>query len=337
MSYPPIPVIVVSSGEPAGIGPDIVLDALTNEPNLDACISVTGDPAVLRERAVCLGLDVCIRETDSTASVPVHQPGQIHVIPAPVSARVVPGTLNPENAASVIECIDLATRLCLQGKARAMVTAPVHKAAINDGGIAFQGHTEWIAKRTGCVLPVMMLASPALRVCLATTHIPLSAVPSAITHDLLTRILRIMDRDIGALYGIPHPEICVLGLNPHAGENGYLGREELDTIIPALNSLKASGLRLTGPLPADTAFTEHHLHRFDAVLAMYHDQGLPVIKHQGFGEIVNVTLGLPIVRTSVDHGTALDLAATGRASASSMVSAIRLAIGFAHNRVSESP
>ena len=337
MSHPPIPGIAISSGDPAGIGPDIVLDALTNERKFDARISVTGDPAVLRDRAAHLGLDVRIREIDFTASVPVHQPGLIHVIPTPVSARVVAGTLNPGNAASVIESIDLATQLCLQGNAGAMVTAPVHKAAINDGGIAFQGHTEWIAKRTGCELPVMMLASPALRVCLATTHIPLSAVPSAITHELLVNILRIMDRDIGKLYGIPHPEICVLGLNPHAGEDGYLGREELDIIVPALNSLKASGLRLTGPLPADTAFTEHHLSRFDAVLAMYHDQGLPVIKHQGFGEIVNVTLGLPIIRTSVDHGTALDLAATGKASASSMISAIRLAIGFAHNRISESP
>ncbi len=323
-----LPRIVITAGDPAGIGPDIVADALDRD--YAAAIAVLGDPGVIADRARQIGKAVTVSECDRGEFLP-HRPGNIRVTPVSVSSPVSAGRLDPANAAAVIATIDTATDLCLAGDADAMVTAPVHKAVINDAGIAFRGHTEWIAERVGNALPVMMLAGPKLRVCLATTHLPLSAVPGAINAELLSRILEIMDRDIGRLYGIGRPRIGVLGLNPHAGEGGYLGREEIEIITPTLESLRSEGMCLTGPLPADTAFTPGVLDELDAVLAMYHDQGLPVIKHQGFGDVVNVTLGLPLIRTSVDHGTALELAGTGEASADSMVAAIELAIAFARN------
>ena len=328
-----LPRIVATIGDPAGIGPDIVLGALCGQHAFAAAIGVVGDPGVLSSRAELLGVDAEILAADSVAALEAHRPGRILVLPVSVARPVVPGRLDSENARSVVRCIDIATDSCMESSADAMVTAPVNKAMINAGGIRFRGHTEWIAERTGGDLPVMMLASPSLRVCLATTHLPLSEVPAAFTRDRLERILRIMHHDIGRLHGIPSPEIGVLGLNPHAGEDGYLGREEIDTITPVIRNLRNEGLRLVGPLPADTAFTKSQLARFDAILAMYHDQGLPVVKHQGFGQVVNVTLGLPIIRTSVDHGTALDLAGTGDADPSSMVNALNLAVTYAKNRL----
>ena len=330
MTRPAPPRIVVTAGEPAGIGPDIVLKALT-EPH-PAVVTVLGDRMVLRRRADALGLDVEVMTADPDSPRLMHRAGRIPVIDVPVPRTVRPGQLNPENAQAVVRCIDNAVDLCLDGRADAMVTAPVHKAVINDAGIAFRGHTEWIAGRAGGDLPVMMLAGPGLRVCLATTHLPLAEVPAAITHNRLTRILEIMSRDIGRLYGVDRPVIGVLGLNPHAGEDGHMGTEEVDTIIPVMRSLRSGGMRLVGPLPADTAFTPSVLENLDAVLAMYHDQGLPVVKHRDFGGVVNVTLGLPLIRTSVDHGTALDLAGNGRASADSLIAAIRLATEFAGGR-----
>ncbi len=320
------PRVVVTVGEPAGIGPDVVLTALTE--SHAGAITVLGDSKVLRQRAAMLGLDVEIQAVDPASSPAPHRAGLIPVVDIPVSRDVRAGRPDPENARAVVRGIDTAVDLCQDGRADAMVTAPVHKAVINDAGISFQGHTEWIAERTGGDMPVMMLAGPGLRVCLATTHLPLAEVPMAITRDHLTRVLEIVDRDIGRLYGLDRPVIGVLGLNPHAGEGGHMGTEEIDTIVPAMRSLESGGMRLVGPLPADTAFTPSVLGRLDAVLAMYHDQGLPVVKYRDFGEVVNVTLGLPLIRTSVDHGTALDLAGSGRGSASSLIAAIHLAMEF---------
>lgn len=329
-----LPHIALTAGDPAGIGPDIVVAALADRSAalLPAVITVMGDPEVLAARANALGLDLkCLILSAGDNRTP-HQPGRIVVDPVSCASDVTPGQLNAANSAAVIESINRATDACLSTTCDAMTTAPVHKAIINDAGIAFSGHTEWIADRAGAQLPVMMLANQSLRVCLATTHLPLSAVPAAITDVSLRSVLEIVARDVSKLYGIRQPVIGVCGLNPHAGEGGYLGREEIEVIGPVIETLRAAGMNLIGPLPADTAFTQSQLAKLDVVVAMYHDQGLPVIKHQGFGEVVNVTLGLPLIRTSVDHGTALDLAATGDASATSMVAAINLAIEFACNQ-----
>jgi 4-hydroxythreonine-4-phosphate dehydrogenase len=238
------------------------------------------------------------------------------------------GQLNAENARYVLQLLDIAADGCLRGNFDAMVTAPVQKSIINDAGIAFSGHTEYLAERTGAALPVMMLASSSLRVALATTHLPLTAVSAAITPTLLEHVLRILDNDLRQRFHLPAPRIMVCGLNPHAGEGGHLGREEIEVISPVISTLRAQGMQLTGPVPADTAFTPHQLEKADAVLAMYHDQGLPVLKYAGFGNAVNITLGLPIVRTSVDHGTALPLAGTGQADAGSLIAAVEMAIGM---------
>ncbi len=325
-----IPAIVVSSGEPAGIGPDIVLRAAQH--TFDARLAVVGCPRVLESRASQLGLETEIEEIDADTSISPHQPGKINVIPISTNQRVSAGTLDAGNAGYVIDVINQAVDVCVSGHFQAMVTAPVHKGIINDGGILFSGHTEWIAERTGGSHPVMMLANSQLRVCLATTHLPLNLVAQNITGKLLKTVVKIMHAGIADLYGVHNPAIAVCGLNPHAGESGHLGREEIDVIIPAIESLCGGGLNVHGPFPADTVFTHDNLGRFDAVLAMYHDQGLPVIKHSGFGEVVNITLGLPVIRTSVDHGTALELAGTGSARESSLVSAIELAIEFANNK-----
>lgn len=329
-----LPHIALCVGEPAGIGPDIVLSALAAPRSLagDARITVMADPAVLHARANALGLSVSISEIEATDNSAPHQSGQIKVRPVKCPAKVTAGQLDAANSQAVIDCINIATDACLDGYCDAMATAPVHKAIINDAGIAFSGHTEWIAARSGAPLPVMMLANENLRVCLATTHLALADVPAAITTSLLNQVLTIIGADVAKLYAIDHPVIGVCGLNPHAGEGGYLGREEIEVITPVVEALKSQGMNLVGPLPADTAFTQSQLQHLDVVLAMYHDQGLPVIKHQGFGEVVNVTLGLPLIRTSVDHGTALDLAGTGRASATSMIAAIDLAHRFAGNQ-----
>ncbi|WP_423907280.1 4-hydroxythreonine-4-phosphate dehydrogenase PdxA [Candidatus Spongiihabitans sp.] len=329
-----LPKIIICSGEPAGIGPDIVIKAA--QQGFDATLAVVGDPNLLRYRAELLGIALDINEYQSpdksNPCYPAPPGGRVLVIPLEVSTSVTLGQLDSKNSRYVIQCIDTAVDLCRSGEFDAMVTAPVHKGIINDAGIPFSGHTEWIAKRTGADQPVMMLANGTTRVCLVTTHLPLKEVPGQITVSRIKSVLEVMASSLTHLYRIPDPRIGVCGLNPHAGEGGHLGTEEIEIIQPAILEMRQQGFNLIGPLPADTAFTQTQLSQLDGVLAMYHDQGLPVIKHSGFGEVVNVTLGLPIIRTSVDHGTALELAGSGLATASSLVAAINLAIEFAGNR-----
>jgi 4-hydroxythreonine-4-phosphate dehydrogenase len=323
-----IPRIAVTAGEPAGIGPDILLAIASGEHKLTAELVAVADPELLRERAALLNLTIELEEVDLQAPPKRARAGQLKFLPIPLAAPNKPGALNTANAAYVLATLQAAVDGCTtaSGGFNAMVTAPVQKSVINDAGISFSGHTEFLARATNTEKVVMMLATKNLRVALATTHIPLSAVPKAITKNLLDATLTILHRDLKAKFALPHPRIAVLGLNPHAGEGGHMGREEIDTIIPAMEQLRAKGLNLLGPLPADTAFNPKVLEEVDAVLALYHDQGLPVLKYSGFGEAINITLGLPIIRTSVDHGTALDLAGTGTASASSLLRAIEAAI-----------
>lgn len=326
--------ILICSGEPAGIGPDIVIK--TAQQKFDAALTVVGDPNLLSARAELLGMAFEFNEYVSTDKSnrcdSEGNPARISVIPVDVATAVTPGKLDSKNSRYVIQCIDTAVDLCRSGEFDAMVTAPVHKGIINDAGIPFSGHTEWLAKRTSAEQPVMMLANGTTRICLATTHLPLKDVPAQITVSRIKSTLEIMANGITDLYNIPNPRIGVCGLNPHAGEGGHLGKEEIEIIQPAILEMQQQGFNLIGPLPADTAFTQTQLSQLDGVLAMYHDQGLPVIKHSGFGEVVNITLGLPIIRTSVDHGTALELAGSGLAMESSLVAAINLAIEFADNR-----
>jgi 4-hydroxythreonine-4-phosphate dehydrogenase len=317
--------LAVTAGEPAGIGPDLVLGLAARAWPAD--LVVLGDRDVLGARARQLGLAVALR--DWRPGAPAPGPGELAVHHVPVAAPVTPGRLDPRNAPHVIELLRRAVAGCTSGQFAGLVTAPVQKSVIADAGIPFMGHTEWLAEATGAALPVMMLVAGDLRVALVTTHLPLAAVPAAITAPLLTATLDILHRDLRDRFRIARPRILVLGLNPHAGESGHLGHEEQATIIPVLAAARARGLDLVGPLPADTAFIPRHLAGCDAVLAMYHDQGLPVLKARGFGQAVNVTLGLPIVRTSVDHGTALDLAGTGRAEGGSLAAAVELAAALA--------
>lgn len=318
-----LPRLILTPGEPAGIGPDLIIQ-IAQDP-LAAQLAVVADPELLGERAASLGLPLRLLPASDAA----HLPGSLQVHPVETAAPVNAGCLDPANSGYVLHTLRVAARACLSGAADAMVTAPVHKGVINDAGMPFTGHTEFLAELCGAPLPVMLLAAPTLRVALATTHLPLHAVPRAITRHGLTAVLRIIDADLRSKFGIAHPRILVCGLNPHAGEGGHLGREEIDTIIPALEALRAEGMNLVGPLPADTLFTAKGLAGADVVLAMYHDQGLPVLKSSGFGEAVNITLGLPIIRTSVDHGTALELAGTGRADTGSLRAAINAAIDLA--------
>ena len=327
-----MPRIVVTAGEPAGIGPEIVAQ-LAHHP-LAGELVVVADPDLVAERAVKAGINLDIRMFDPGGGPMPHVPGSLVIVPCRLRAPANAGKLDPANSEYVLDTLARAVDMCVNGECQAMVTAPVHKGIINDAGIAFTGHTEWIAERTGADHPVMMLARDGFRVCLATIHIPLAEVPASISRTGLAATLRVIDQGLSRLYGIQQPHIAVCGLNPHAGEGGHLGREEIDVIAPVIQSLTAEGMNLAGPLPADTAFTREKLADFDAVLAMYHDQGLPVIKHAGFGKVVNVTLGLPIIRTSVDHGTALDLAGTGTASESSLVAAAKLALEYAGSRPS---
>jgi 4-hydroxythreonine-4-phosphate dehydrogenase len=278
---------------------------------------------VLRDRAAKLGLGVDFISGDR---IPPHQPGWLHVCHIPVAAPVTQGMLDARNSGHVLALIDAAVSGCVSGAYHAVVTAPVHKGIINDAGFAFTGHTEYLADHSGARKVVMMLAGGGLRVALATTHLPLREVADAITPELLDQVIRILHADLQAKFGIVRPRILVAGLNPHAGESGHLGREEIDTIAPALDRLRAEGMDLTGPLPADTLFSRIRHDPCDAVLVMYHDQGLPVLKFASFGAGVNITLGLPFIRTSVDHGTALDLAGTGRADAGSLMTAIEVAL-----------
>ncbi len=319
--YPVAP-LVITAGEPAGIGPDLCVQLAQQgfvEPVVIAC-----DPALLEQRAKTLGMPINITLWQPGASV-IAAPGCVSVYPVELSVPVHAGVLSASNAPYVLKTLTLAANGCMDGVFSGMVTAPVHKGIINDAGIAFSGHTEFLQALCGVDLVVMMLATESLRVALVTTHLPLSAVPTAITKPLLRKIITILHKDLSEKFGLDTPSILVAGLNPHAGEGGHMGMEEIDVIEPVLNEFRDKGMKLIGPLPADTLFTPRHLEKADAVLAMYHDQGLPVLKYQGFGSAVNITLGLPIVRTSVDHGTALDLAGTGKAETGSLQEAIKCA------------
>ncbi len=319
----PAPVIAISSGEPAGIGPDICLALADRE--LDARLLVLADPTLLAERARALGIAARLQSVIDPESTPLHQVGSLSVLPVSAAVAAVPGQPDTRNADYVLNMIRNAVALCMNGEADALVTAPVQKSIISRSGVSFTGHTELLAELTGAPRSVMLLVNDELRVALATTHLPLRRVADAITATGIMQLLGVLHADLKTRFGIARPRIKVLGLNPHAGESGTMGREEIEVLQPALEQARAQGIDAAGPYPADTAFTPAALDGFDAVLAMYHDQGLPVIKARGFGDTVNVTCGLPIVRTSVDHGTALDLAATGRASAHSLIAAIELA------------
>jgi 4-hydroxythreonine-4-phosphate dehydrogenase len=318
--------LALTAGEPAGIGPDLCLAAACMPRRWPlVCLA---DRDLLRARAHQLGISVAFCEYRRGEEIPLTG-GTLCVLHAPLAAACTAGQLEVRNVRQVLTLIDRAVDGCVSGEFAAVVTAPVQKSLINHAGIAFSGHTEYIAQRTHAALPVMMLTAANMRVALATTHLPLRAVSDAITQPGLVLILKIMSQSLRRYWGLPQPRIGVCGLNPHAGENGLLGDEEQRVIGPAIAQARAEGLRVDGPLPADTLFVPRHLAPYDAVLAMYHDQGLPVLKHAGFGHAVNVTLGLPIVRTSVDHGTALDLAGTGNAEAGSLVAAIALAAQMA--------
>jgi 4-hydroxythreonine-4-phosphate dehydrogenase len=326
-----VPRIILTSGEPAGIGPDLCIDVAGRHWSCE--LIVAGDPALLAERARQLGRELRTRTYVPDRPAMPHVPGNLTVLPVNTAVPVRTGVLDKGNARYVLELLDKAADGCLRGEFSAMVTAPAHKGIINDAGIAFSGHTEYLADRTGGAYPVMMLVAGTLRVALATTHLPLAEVSAAITRKSLEQVITILDRSLKEQFGFSRPRILVCGLNPHAGESGHLGREEIDVIAPVIEALKARGLALTGPVPADTAFIPSMLAHADAVLAMYHDQGLPVLKHAGFGQAVNVTLGLPLVRTSVDHGTALDLAGSGKADGGSLAAALDLGIDLAKKRL----
>ena len=321
------PTLCITSGEPAGIGPDLCLMLAAQQ--FAARLVVIADRDLLAQRALQLNLPLQLAEYGTSAA---FAPGFITVLHVPLQAPARAGKLDPANAQYVLAMLERASAACLSGEFAAMVTAPLHKGVINDAGVPFSGHTEWLAERTNTDLVVMMLVGGGMRVALATTHLPLREVPDAITRDGLMRVIRILHHDLQRKFGLPQPRILVAGLNPHAGEGGHMGREEIDVIEPVLQHLRDQGLNLIGPLPADTLFNPAQLQRGDAVLAMYHDQGLPVLKHASFGAGVNVTLGLPIIRTSVDHGTALDLAGTGKIDAGSLAAAINLAIELAEKR-----
>lgn len=317
-------VIAVTAGEPAGIGPDLCV-ALVRQ-KLRHRIVVVADRGLLLERARAIG--VVIRCEDFSAGA-LPRDDCLLVCHVPLAAPVTPGKLDPANSAYVLRTLEVAADGCRDALFAAMTTGPVHKGVINEAGFAFTGHTEFLAARLGVDHVVMLLVGGGMRVALATTHLPLHAVPAHITRPSLQRTLQILHHDLVSYFGLQRPRIAVAGLNPHAGEAGFLGREEIEVIGPVIEALRTEGLELTGPVPADTLFAPQRLAHFDCVLTMYHDQGLPVLKHASFGSGVNITLGLPIIRTSVDHGTALELAATGKADAGSMVEAINVAADLA--------
>lgn len=327
MNTPNLPRLLLTPGEPAGIGPDLAVLAAAREWPCE--LVAVADPGLLQQRAGQLGVALGLDAFDPEHPEP-HRPGRLRVLSVPLRQPAQCGRLNPANAGYVLETLRTATALCLAGRSLALVTGPVHKGIVNDAGIPFTGHTEFLAELAGGY-PVMLLAAPGLRVALATTHLPLRQVADAITRPLLESVLRVLHGDLRRRFGIAAPRILVCGLNPHAGEGGHLGREEIDVIEPVLSALRSEGMDLPGPLPADTLFIPAYLQQADAVLAMYHDQGLPVLKHLGFGQAVNITLGLPLIRTSVDHGTALDLAGSGRIDTGSLLAAIEAAIAMAQH------
>lgn len=329
-----LPRLAVTAGEPAGVGPELVAKLAATDVTAD--LVAIADPDLLAAAARAAKVDLRITSYDPNVPITARTRGELRVVPMSLSASATPGVLDPRNAAYVLATLARAADGASKGEFAAVVTAPVHKGVINDAGVPFTGHTEFFAQRARREVVMMLVAGSEkarnggdLRVALATTHLPLAAVPAAITRAALVRTLRILCDEMILRFGIASPRIAVLGLNPHAGEGGHLGREEIDAIAPAITQLRAAGFDVSGPLPADTAFVPSQLARFDAVLAMYHDQGLPVLKYAGFGHAVNVTLGLPYVRTSVDHGTALDLAGSGTADVGSLIAATRLALVLA--------
>jgi 4-hydroxythreonine-4-phosphate dehydrogenase len=320
--------IAITPGEPAGIGPDLCIE-LAQRPPADTQCVVVADPNLLQERAALLSKPLTLTEFNSAELAKPNAPGELFIVPVTLAAKAIAGELSVANGKYVLETLRTASDLVLNKTLDALVTGPVHKGIINDAGISFTGHTEFLADYCNQKLTVMMLATEGLRVALVTTHLPLSQVPAAITQILLTDILTILHSDLVTKFGIENPTILVCGLNPHAGEGGHLGREEIEIIEPVLQKMRIEGLDLIGPLPADTLFTAKYLDHADAVLAMYHDQGLPVLKFKGFGDSCNITLGLPIIRTSVDHGTATDLAGKGLANTGSLFNAINTAVTMA--------
>ena len=316
--------VVITPGEPAGIGPDLVVQLAQRDWPVELVICADG--ALLSDRAKLLGLPLALLPYDPSAPATPQRAGTLTLLHVALNAPVEPGVLNVSNGSYVVDTLARACDGCLNGEFAALITGPVHKGIINDAGIAFTGHTEFFEERSQASKVVMMLATEALRVALVTTHLPLKAISDAITPELLREIITILDHDLRTKFGISNPHVLVCGLNPHAGEGGHMGTEEIDTIIPVLEEMRAKGMNLNGPLPADTLFQPKYLDHADAVLAMYHDQGLPVLKYQGFGRGVNITLGLPFIRTSVDHGTALELAGQGKAEVGSFITALNLAI-----------
>ena len=319
--------IGITPGEPAGIGPDLVIKLAQQDWPVE--LVVCASASLLQQRAEQLQLPLKLVPYNSDNHAKPQQAGTLTVQDFPLPEPVLPGELNPANGQYVVDTLSYAGEKSISGEFAAIVTGPVHKGIINKAGIPFSGHTEFFALQSNTPYVVMMLATEGLRVALATTHIPLAYVAKAITADRLTKVITILHQDLQQKFAIQQPRIYVCGLNPHAGEDGHLGREEIDVIIPTLNTLRQQGIDLVGPLPADTLFQPKYLDDADAVLAMYHDQGLPVLKHMGFGRSVNISLGLPLIRTSVDHGTALDLAGTGKADAGSLFHALNQAISLA--------
>jgi 4-hydroxythreonine-4-phosphate dehydrogenase len=321
MTYPRI---ALTPGEPAGIGPDLCIQLAQQAQSCELVVIASAE--LLQQRAARLGLPLRLRPYDATQAATPSAPGELTILPVELATAAEPGRLDPANAEYLLHTLRSAANGCMEGEFDAMVTGPVHKGVINDAGFPFTGHTEFLAELSNTPRVVMMLATEGLRVALATTHLPLAEVSRSITRPLLDEVIRILHRELQQRFAIAAPRILVCGLNPHAGEGGHLGREEIEIIEPLLHQLRGEGMQLLGPLPADTAFTPQHLQQADAVLAMYHDQGLPVLKHLGFGHAANITLGLPFVRTSVDHGTALDLAGSGKAEIGSLQYAIDTAL-----------
>jgi len=322
-----IPRLAITPGEPAGIGPDLILQLAATPKHAE--LIVIADQQMMQQRAEQLNLSVQFSVYQKHKEPSINKAGEIKIFNINCQEPVQAGRLNSANSHYVLDTLTRATEGCLAKEFDAIVTAPLHKGIINDAGVPFTGHTEFLAELTQAELPVMMLAADSLRVALATTHLPLKDVSDAITQESLKQVITILHQDLVTKFGIENPHILICGLNPHAGESGHMGNEEIDTIEPVISECKKMGMNLSGPLPADTLFTPKYLKTADAVLAMYHDQGLPVLKHVGFGHAINITLGLPIIRTSVDHGTALDLAGTGKATTGSLVAAIDSAIEMA--------
>lgn len=325
--------IAITPGEPAGIGPDLVLALAKQAWPVE--LVVCANQQLMQERAEQLGITVHFLPYQPSKAAQPQPAGTLTIADFPLSEPVVAGTLNAANGRYVVDTLTAAGEMVLAAEVAAIVTGPVHKGVINRAGIPFSGHTEFFAQQSNTPYVVMMLATEGLRVALATTHIPLAYVAKAITKERLTKVITILDQDLKQKFGIKQPKIYVCGLNPHAGEDGHLGREEIEVITPTLDELRSTGINLVGPLPADTLFQPKYLNEADAVLAMYHDQGLPVLKYKGFGRSVNISLGLPLIRTSVDHGTALDLAATGKADPGSLFHAVNQAIQLAQRTTTQ--